>query len=80
MKIGDKIPCVLVISSVVEDGEKVTLNGQTLEVSNMRGNKFWATAPGSDQKIMVCCDPLETEARQICRKAMVDLLETGVGF
>lgn len=82
MKIGDKIPIVLTVVRQAIHGEKVKSdNGEEFALMNLRGNKFWASTTGRDNgtMILVCDDHLETEASLIKRRAIVDLIECGVG-
>lgn len=75
MKPGDKLPIILEVIKPVEYGDN--WNGQKLE--NLRGNLFWAAPKGCEGAAIVVCSDLETEKNIIERKAIVDLLECGVG-
>lgn len=79
MKPGDKIPIVLEVVEIAKDGEEVTQNGETFTLNNMRGNKWWAVPVGHKTPRILICSDFDTEASMIKRKAIVDLLECGVG-
>jgi len=81
MKIGDKIPVVLTVVRSANQTEIIKdIDGKDVEINNIRGNKFWASPNGTPNGpfILLCSDG-ETEAGEIRRKAMVDLIECGVG-
>lgn len=78
MQIGDKIPVVLQVIRPVFHGETIIQNGNAIEVSNLRGNKFWAAPIGTDAPCYMVCDDGETECGIIKRRAIVDLIECGV--
>ena len=83
MKPGDKIPIILEVVEPAKDGEVIKdYQGQDFELSNKRGNKWWAIPKGTTgPRILVCSDcGDDTESGAIKRKAIVDLLECGVGL
>lgn len=79
MKPGDKIPIILEVTEPAEHGEMVTTQGEPFEVINWRGDKWWAVPKGCKGPRILVCSDLDTEAKLIERKAIVDLLECGVG-
>ena len=55
-------------------------DGKDFEINNHRGNKFWAKPIHCNGPMIMVCSDLDTEKGLIQRRAIVDLLESGVGL
>ena len=80
MKPGDKIPIVLEVVESVKEGTMIQGdNGSFMEVSNHLKKLWWAVPLGSKQPLILVCSDMESEAGIIKRKAVVALIQCGVG-
>jgi hypothetical protein len=74
---GFKFPILFIVTRQVEHGETVPDDlGEMIQLSNIRGDKFWAKPLPDGKEILVCFDSCQQRHWFQRTQAIVTLLET----